>query len=219
MKTSGIKLMAVGFAAVFLSACSSVVAPPTTFGIRHFVASSGGDRPVWIDNTQEFQAKHQDRMYFVGIATKERDYTLARSNAYADALKNMARGIKATVHDLYTSASTEDKSSASDYSQDTERAIEDGTLQTALGVITGAEVDQYYWRKYWVQPDAGAPVIYYRNVYALVSLSKADYEKTVYQTLSAKEKRVQDPRARQVIREMKNRWLTKPAASGGTGGN
>lgn len=208
MNVNGLHFILLIIAVMSFSACSSIVSPPTTYGMRHFISSSGGNRPSWIDNGRAFQERHTDRYYFVGLATKERDYELARSNAYADALKNLARGVKATVHDLYTAASTEDKGSASDYNQDTERAIEDGTLQTALGIVTGASVDKYYWRKYWVQEEAGAPIIYFRNVYALVSMTKADYQRTVYQTLNAQAKKINDPHAKHVIQEMKDRWLT-----------
>lgn len=191
-----------------LSACSSVVAPPTTYGERHLVETSGGGRPLWIDNARAYQKEHKDRFYFVGLATKEPDYELARSNAYADALKNVARGIKSTVHNLYVSASTEDKGAQSDYTRDVEKSVEDGTLQTALGIISGASVDQYYWKKYWVQEEPGSPVIYFRNVYALVSMTKEDYQRTLYDTLNKKASEVKDPRARHVIKEMKKKWFS-----------
>ena len=190
-----------------LAACSTVIPPPTNFGVRHLVSTSEASRPKWIDDFRKFQEDHKDRVYSVGVATKERDYGFARSIASADALKNLARTIKSTVHDLYVEAKTEDKGAASAYTSDMERSIQDGTLQTAKGIISGAEVDKYYWTKYWVQESPGGPVIYYRNVYALVSLSKADFQQAIYMTLNDREKRVQNPAARHVIHEMKERWL------------
>ena len=205
MKSCGVLVIGIGI--LSLSACSSVVSPPTLYGERHQVSTSDSNRPEWIDNFRKFQKAHADRVYSVGVATKERDYGFARSIASADALKNLARTIKSTVHDLYVEAKTEDKGAASAYTSDMERSIQDGTLQTAKGIISGAEVDKYYWTKYWVQESPGGPVIYYRNVYALVSLSKADFQQAIYMTLNDQEKRVQNPAARHVIHEMKERWL------------
>jgi hypothetical protein len=52
------------------------------------------------------------------LATKKPDYYLARDNAYADALKNLANSLKSSVHNLYVSASTEDKGAQSDYTRE-----------------------------------------------------------------------------------------------------
>lgn len=82
-----------------------------------------------------------------------------------------------------------------DYNADIQKAFEEWTLQTALGIITGVSVNRYCWTKDWVQPEAGAPVQYYCDVFALVSMSLPHYDRTIYQTLNNTSKTINDPRA------------------------
>jgi hypothetical protein len=198
-----------------LGACSTAITPPPNdYGQKHLIkTSTGGDRPAWVDNLSDWQKQHPERVYAVGVAENETDYSLGRDNAYADALKHLAQKVKNTTHVLYLEATTEDRGDGSKFTPDVQKAVENGTLQTALGIITGAGVDSYYWRKYWVQTAPGAPILYVRDVNALVSLSKENFQKTVYQTLNRQATVVKDPRAQQVLRDMKNRWLTTPSVA------
>ncbi len=207
----GVMLLVSG-SLVALASCSSVQAPPNQYGIEHEVAHSKGSRPEWIDNMGSYQKSHPDRVYFMGEADREFDMEGGRSDAVANAQKGIATGIKNTVHNLYIQARTVDATqSAGSYDADTQKAIEDGTLQVANGIITGAQPDRFWWRRYWVQNSPGAPVEYFNDVYVLESMSKADYAQTVYQTLNGVKKVVEAPKAHRVIKTMKNLWLKQNA--------
>jgi hypothetical protein len=200
-----------------VSGCASVQKPPTPYGIEHVVDHAKGDRPVWIDDISKYQKDHSGgRKYFAGIANRSFDMEGGRSDAYANALSGIASGMKNTVHNLYISARTVDATGdASAYTADLQKAIEDGTLQKAKGVITGASPDLYWWKKYWVQMAPGAPVQYYYDVYVLVSMSQSDYDQSVYQTLNKVSEAVAAPKAHRVIKTMKNLWLKEtPDAAG-----
>ena len=187
-----------------LGACSSTL-ENAQLGAPVKIGSSDGHRPGWAENLKKYQKEHSDRVYFVGLSGNVSDYSLAREEAYADALQNLANGIKATVHNLYTAAKTQD-GNQTDYNFDVEKAVEDGTLQTAKGIITGASVDKYFWNKY-IKKNPDGRIDEYLSVYALVSLSKEDYRKTVELTLSDEQKVTKDVRARNVIKEMKKLYL------------
>ena len=186
-----------------LGACSSTI-ENAQLGAPVKIGTSG-HRPVWAENLKRYQKEHSDRVYFVGLSGNVSDYSLAREEAYADALQNLANGIKDTVHNLYTAAKTQD-GNQTDYNYDVEKAVEDGTLQTAKGIITGASVDKYFWNKY-VKKNGDGRIDEYLSVYALVSLSKEDYRKTVELTLTDEQKVTKDVRARNVIKEMKKLYL------------
>ncbi|MHB1756651.1 MAG: hypothetical protein ACYCT9_03960 [Leptospirillum sp.] len=197
---------------IALAACSSVQHPPNPYGIEHEVAHSKESRPKWIDNMRAYQKSHPDRKYFVGEADHEFDMEGGRTDAVANAQKGIATTIKNTVHNLYIKARTVDATqSAGSYNADTQQAIEDGTLQVANGIITGAQPDRFWWRRYWIQTSPGAPVEYFNDVYVLESMSKADYQQTIYQTLNGVKKVVQAPKAHRVIKTMKNLWLKQNA--------
>ncbi len=192
--------------------CSSLQSPPNTYGMEHVVEHSSGDRPVWIDHIGEYGESNPARRYFVGVANRSLSLEGGRTDSYANALANIARGVKNTVHTLYVQARTSDSAGTGGvYSGSLERAIESGTLQEAKGVITGAESEQFWWEKSWVQMAPGAPIQYSFTVYVLVSLSKEHYDQTVDQTLAGLHHRVFVPSADHVIETMKNLWLKKPS--------
>jgi hypothetical protein len=201
-----------------VSGCASVEKPPEPYGIEHVVEHAKGDRPVWIDNIQVYQKDHSGgRKYFSGMSIRSFDMEGGRTDAYANALSGIANGMKNTVHNLYISARTVDATGdASSYTADLQKAIEDGTLQKARGVITGASPDLYWWQKYWVQMAPGAPVQSYYNVYVLVSMSQSDYDQSVYQTLNKVQDVVAAPKAHRVIKTMKDLWLKDHSGQNGS---
>lgn len=214
-------LGALGVSAILfaVSGCASVQKPPTPYGIEHEVDHAKGDRPSWIDDMAKYQKDHSGgRKYFAGLANRSFDMEGGRSDAYANALSGIANGMKNTVHNLYISARTVDATGdASAYTADLQKAIEDGTLQKAKGVITGASPDLYWWKKYWVQMAPGAPVQYYYDVYVLVSMSQSDYDQSVYNTLNKVQESVAAPKAHRVIKTMKNLWLKETPDAAGAG--
>lgn len=188
-----------------LGACSSL--PEGDYGMPHLVKTSGGSRPSWIDGLQDWGDKHKGEHWFIGTSTRSDDETLAREDAKVSAMAQIADGIRDTVHSYFNAARTLDQTHQGDYSIETERAIESGTLSVSRAVVTGAKVDRYWWREYWIQPMEGAPREYYRDEYALVWMSKADYDKTLYDTLNGVQKEVNDPKAQHVLDFMKKHYL------------
>lgn len=193
---------------VFLGACSTVQAPPTTYGMKHEYKHSPGSEPSWVDDPREYQLKHPERRYFAGTTDNEPDMTMARHDAYADAMRNLANGIRDTIHNLYKNAETED-GVIGGHRPEVERAIDDGTVQIAMAVATGATVEKYWWREYWVQPEPNSGIQYFYSVDTLVSMSQANYSRTIDQTLHGLDRVVHDESARRVIKEMDHLWVDR----------
>ncbi|MHB8370467.1 MAG: hypothetical protein ACYDBP_12415 [Leptospirales bacterium] len=190
--------------AATLAGCATV---GEDYGIPHTIKTSGGARPAWIDNPHEHRSDHKNRLYFVGVSSGTDDYALARADAKANALAQVADQIRNTVHSYFNSARTLDSTHPGDYSTETERAIESGTLSVSQAVVTGDRVDRYWWKEYWIRPFPGGEKSFRRDVYVLVSLKRNDYVTTVENTLEGLRKQIRDSRARQVLKFMKEHYL------------
>ncbi len=176
--------------------------------MKHEFKHSPGSEPSWVDDPREYQLKHPERRYFVGVTDNEPDMSMSRHNAYADAMQNLANSIKNTIHNLYKNAQTEDGVIGGNRPE-VERAIDDGTVQIAMAGATGATIEKYWWREYWVQPEPNAEIQYFYSVDALVSMSQANYARTIDQTLHGLDQTVHDENARKVIKEMNRLWVDK----------
>lgn len=190
-----------------LGACSSTgMLPKVDYGQPHFVASNDSKEPTWVDSPGRYAKEHKDAKYFVGADSRCTLYDVCRDVAVGNALKSAAQAIRDKVHSLLEVASTDDSTLGT---PDVQRAIESGTLQTAFGAIHGMSPDRFYWKKYWVQTSPDSPIVYYRNVYVLVSISNDDWKQSVYETLTKKAEKVNDPRARALLHKMEKRWLNE----------
>ncbi|MHB8369471.1 MAG: hypothetical protein ACYDBP_07255 [Leptospirales bacterium] len=195
-----------GIGLLALGACSTgALMPEQDYGRPHFVEANG-ETPAWVDSPGRFAQTHKDRKYFVGADSRCVAYDVCRDVATGEATRQAAIAIKDKVHALLEVASTDDSTVGT---LDVQRAIESGTLQTAFGVLYGVSTDRYFWQKYWVKQASDEPVIYYRNVYALVSISNDNWKRSVYETLMKKAEQVHDPRARALLKKMESRWLNK----------
>lgn len=182
--------------------------PPTEYGVEHVSSHSAGSRPSWIDDIEGYRKVHKDRVYFVGMAMRAEDPKGGRTDAVANAMAQIANAVKSTVHDLYVGArSGNPPGDRRLYTTGMERAIEAGTLRTARGVITGAGPDRYWWEKTWTRGEPGEAVRYSYNVYVRVSMTKEDYDRTVFRTLNGVGAEVDVPGAKTVIETMKDLWL------------
>jgi len=190
--------------AATLAGCATVA---EDYGIPHTIKTSGGSRPAWIDNPHEHRSSHKNRLYFVGVSSGTDDYALARADAKANALAQVADQIRNAVHSYFNAARTLDSTHAGDYSTETERAIESGTLSVSQAIVTGDRVDRYWWNEYWIRPFPGGEKSFRRDVYVLVFLNRNDYEKTLENTLEALQKQTRDSRARHVLEFMKEHYM------------
>lgn len=187
-----------------LGACSTLQGDYSTE--KHYITSS--KKPIWVDNPAKWSNQHPGQRWFEGTATGIDDESLARQDARISAYAQISDQIRDTVHSYFNSARTLDSAHAGDYSVETEKAIESGTLSVSRAVISGAKVDRYWRRLYWQRWAPGAPKQYSRDEYCLVSMSDRAYEKTLYDTLNTVRKEVQDPRARHVLDFMKKHYLS-----------
>ena len=188
---------------VILGACASL---PGHNPAREIIAASASHRPSWIDSPPK---PHDGKHYFVGSSSGVDDESLARQESRAAAMANIADGIRDTVHHYLDTARTADTAHSGDYSPDVEHSIEAGTLAVSRAIVSGAQVDRYFWQEYVdadpSRPSGHGPVM--RDEYALVSLSNADFQRTLAQTIDGVEQQVKDPRARHVLKFMKKHFL------------
>lgn len=194
-----------GIGLLALGACSTTNPGMFDYGKPKLV-DSNGPMPSWVDAPGRYARDHTDRKYFVGVDSRCTLYDVCRDVSRGNALKTAAEAIRDKVHSLLEVASTDDSNLGT---PDVERAIESGTLQTAYGVLHGATVDRYFWQKFEVQNGPYERLQYYRNVYALVSMSNDDWKASVYETLTKQATEVHDPRARALLKKMEDRWLNK----------
>lgn len=197
-------VVALGIAIVGLTACSTLSIGD--YGKKHFLTNA--QKPIWVNHPQRWADSHKGRVWFIGTSTGDDDETIARVDSKAEAMAQIADKIRDTVHHYFNSARTLDQSNANDYSIETERAIEDGVLSVSRAVVTGASVDRFFARQYWIQTYPGAPRAYYRDEYCLLSMSIGDYNKTVYDTLNGVKQEVKDQRAQHVLDFMKKHYLS-----------
>lgn len=193
----------IGIAAISFAGCSTLSVGD--YGKKHFLTNA--QKPVWVNHPARWSEAHKGQVWFIGTSTGDDDETIARIDAKAQAMSQIADKIRDTVHHYFNSARTLDQSNAGDYSIQTERAIEDGVLSVSRAVVTGASVNRFFARQYWIQSYPGAPRAYYRDEYCLLSMSLSDYQKTVFDTLNGVQKEVQDERAKHVLDFMKKHYL------------
>ena len=204
-KLKKIGQIAIGVALISaLGACSTLQDEISTE--KHYITDS--KKPVWVDNPARWSKENPGKRWFQGTATGIDDESLARQDAKINAFAQISDQIRDTVHSYFNSARTLDSAHAGDYSIETEKAIESGTLSVSRAVISGAKVDRYWRRLYWQRWAPGAPREYSRDEYCLVSMSDRAYEKTLYDTLNVVRKEVQDPKARHVLDFMKKHYLS-----------
>ncbi|MHB1755986.1 MAG: hypothetical protein ACYCT9_00510 [Leptospirillum sp.] len=161
--------------------------------------------PGWVSDPGAYEKSHKNEKIFVGISTVN-DPEIARTDAKFNALASLADRVKTEIHHLYVSGSSRD--SAGDNSS-SEKDIENGILGVSKATVSGAHVDKYRTVLTWNSVPGMKIINVTRSTYALVILSDADYRKAVIDTLSGIKKEVKDPHAREVVEEMKKRFLGK----------
>ncbi len=198
---------------LFVSACSTTSFVTNNEGIPHVIASSSNKRPLWIDNIHKYQTMHKNNVYFVGEATHQLDDSLGRDVAYANAMRNVANKVENDVHNLFVQATVTDSDTSHIYKQQIQQRIEDATLQTASVYALGASPDTYYWQEYEVGGNYSSPTIF-RNIHVLVSMSQKAYKKTVEKTLDRVKNTVKNSDAKNLVEDMKKRWLKTERKNG-----
>jgi hypothetical protein len=195
---------------ILFSACSGMPGSPSHYGSENAVSQSRGPRPEWIDNLEVFRKSHRNKLWFSGATFKKADREDGRQEAYLDAIRSIAKGIRETVHSFYIRAKTvDDMTSKGLYTSKSEHEIDKASFSHALRTITGANADSYWWRKFWIQQSPESPVQYYYDVYSLVSISSEAYNQDVDRTLEGLADELQDRGTRKIAQYMKNHYMNR----------
>ena len=183
--------------AVFgFSACSSVPKSESPSGHRYF--SQGEDFIPFKQKTGVVQP--DGRIYFVGEYTGCVAPDLCKKAAVASATDSAAFNIYAKIRSLLELATTED---ADGGVSDVQREIQSGTLQVAKAEIHGISTEKFYHRLYRTRDGQVN-----RDEFALISLSKHDYDQAISFTLAKLQKTVvENPDAKRLVEKMEKMWL------------
>lgn len=186
------------FSLMLLGACSSN-------GISLHQQKVENGAPAWVTDPGVYEKSHKNEKIFVGISTVN-DPEIARTDSKFNALASLADRVKTEIHHLYVSGSSRDSSGENSSS---EKDIENGILGISRATVSDAHVYKYRTIVSWqsVPGRRAFDVVY--STYALVVLSNDAYRKAVIDTLSGMKKEVKDPHAREVVEEMKKRFLGK----------
>ena len=191
---------------VALSACSSLSSPPGGLGVPHLEDRSSSNRPLWIDSLGQWQRNHPDREYFVGSTAKEPDQESGRTDAYENAMRSIAERIGEHARSLYeqqTSRSMDLGHNGLD--MNIRRRVSSLVTTQAQARISGARVEDYYWRKYWQKDKATEPPYSFYKYHVLVSIRKDLYERLIQKALSGARNSTQDPELKTLLDEMLKR--------------
>lgn len=156
--------------------------------------------PSWAANPGKWEKDHKNEKAFVGVSTV-RDLAIARTDAKFGALASLADRVRTDVHHLFVTGITTD--SVGQGEAGAERSIENGILGVSQAVVSGAHVDKY---RIFYTKRANGDVKY--TTYALITMSNQSYEKAVADTIDGLKKEIKDPRARDLVEEMKKRFLS-----------
>lgn len=180
-----------------LGACSTT--HTVTDGSGQVIGEVKAIGPSWAENPGKWEKDHKGKKAFVGISSVQ-DLAIARTDAKFGALAAMADRVRTDVHHLFVTGITTD--SAGHDEAGAERSIENGILGVSQAVVSGAHVDKYriFYAK---KPDGDVEYA----TYALITMSDPAYRKAVADTLDGLRKEVKDPRARDLVDEMKKRFL------------
>ena len=192
--------------------CSSLSTPPGGLGVPHLESRSSEKRPVWIDSPGIWQKEHPDRVYFVGSTSKEPDQESGRTDAYENAMRSIAERIGEKARSLYREKSLRRMGMGSGgMDMSVQRRVSSLVMTQAQARISGARVDDYYWRKYWEKDRAeGSPYSFYKY-HVLVSIRKDLYERLLRQSLKGARDSAQDPRMKALFDKMLRQGAPAPS--------
>jgi hypothetical protein len=138
------------------------------------VESSENSAPLW---TREIP-KNNDLVYYVGSTTDAKRQEDGQTDAFMQALQTATTAVNAQVLVLYERTRSETGNDDSRYG----RVIKNGLEVRAAATIKGARTEKLYWEKI-ADKDKAEKVFYRYNVWALVSVPKEDFRKSLIEEL------------------------------------
>jgi hypothetical protein len=176
-------LLMTGLVAGLAIGCASAPAVPTA-GQRTVIKESG-NMPDWVTHVP---AEKNSMLYFRGYRTRALAYEDGLTDARMDAMRNVAERVQTVVHTSYEKARVEYGIPKDD--QDAGRDLEDGIIAQAKAAVTGAKEKDAWWQEYTETGDQR--VSYFYDVSVLMELSKADFERSLANTLEGAEQKAKD---------------------------
>ena len=197
-------LLMIGIVAGFAIGCASAPATPTT-GQRTVIKQSG-NMPDWVTTPPK---EKNGNLYFMGYRTRAIAYEDGITDARMDAMRKVAEMVQTVVHTSYEKARIEYGIPKDD--QDAGRDLEDGIIAQAKASVTGANQIAGWWEEY-TEKDAGR-ISYFYDVAVLMELSKADFERSLANTLEGAEQKARDAKnkkAAEVLERMRQDIKANP---------
>lgn len=162
----GMLLFAFCLSVIGIYGCAS---PQPKVGEEKVIEKSSEKRPEWI-TIPYFENKGE--LYFSGGVTGRGNYALGLRESKAEAMKNVAEGIQATVRTEFSKATKGSNYSESELGDFTTDAI---AMITDNIKVQGVAPKENYFEK--VEKTTASGVEYKYNCYTLLSMSKEDYKK------------------------------------------
>ncbi len=185
------------------SSCSGLSTPPGGLGVPHLESRSSEKRPLWIDSPGLWQSRHPDREYFVGSTSKEPDQESGRTDAYENAMRSIAERIGERASSLYREESLRRMGTGSSgMDMSVRRHVASLVMTQAQARISGARVEDYYWRKYWEKDRKEESPYSFYKYHVLVSIRKDLYERLLRKSLTAARDSERDPRTKALLDRM-----------------
>jgi hypothetical protein len=197
-------LLMIGIVAGFAIGCASAPTAPTA-GQRTVIKESG-KTPDWVTHVP---AEENGMLYFRGYRTRALAYEDGLTDARMDAMRNIAERVQTVVHTSYEKARVEYGIPKDD--QDAGRDLEDGIIAQAKAAVTGAKEKDAWWQEY-TETSPGR-VSYFYDVAILMELSKADFERSLANTLEGAEQKAKDAKnqkAAEVLERMRQDIKANP---------
>lgn len=173
----------------------TVSLPPST---EHATSTSQAKRPLWVSDPVLFQRAHPTRVIATGGSDRKTDMEDGRETSLRQATDRMATIIRSGVRQKLREAAGQDPGVSSKKNLEAVSRILDARPIHGLSVLPPAEI---WWRKYWVQNSPEAPVRYLYDVFTLLSISPARYNREVDQTLSRLLDEVRTPAMKALVRK------------------
>jgi len=173
--------------------------------VRVVETSDGKD--AWVTSDKDYFEK-DGRMYFRGVVTERQDLALAKREAKAEAVKNIAEKINVRVRTEFEAAARGSNVTAEGLSGFVEDAV--AWVSENLN-IQGISPEKTYWERAEKVTPEGLKYSY--NVYVLCQIPITDYEKARSLALNALLRKYQqegNKAAEEVAGQVKEKLLERP---------
>ncbi len=197
-------IFAVAVVAGLVIGCAS--APPAPTAGQRTVIQESGKMPDWVTHVPQDTST---MLYFRGFRTRALAYEDGLTDARMDAMRQVAERVQTVVHTSYEKARVEYGIAKDD--QDAGRDLEDGIIAQAKAAVTGAKEKDAWWQEF--TESSPERISYFYDVSILMELSKADFERSLDNTLQSAEQKsiaAKNKKASDVLARMRQDIKSNP---------